>query len=1031
MKIQIDHWLAPPVFEGDKEKTWRAGLLNAIIIVCIIFSAVVFSGNLLGGRIPTTTLVIDGIMFTVSLWLRRLLFNGKVTLTGITLIIIGFIVLAAGIASLGTIRTPSTAVFLLLVIVAGLLFDLRGLLASILSSSLAVLGLILAENAGILPRPDYTVNITQWITYTTLFGLTGALTYFSHHATLQALNRMFKESTKRKQAQALLQENEARYRQIFETNLAVKLIIDPADGRITAANEAACRFYGYDAQTLTSLQVMDINILSEEEVRQEMERTKTEERLFFNFRHRLASGEIRDVEVYSGPVQSGDKTLLYSIIHDVTERKRAEDALQSANNQLAQRIEELSTLNHISQKLSTVINLEANLKTLTMTMVQLFKARSSIATMLNPAGTELVVVSHHNKDGNPTDIIGLTFPLSSNHADRQVIETGRSVLVTPDTLDLLDEAARKRLKTRGVHCLMISPLLVRGKAIGTLTITTAQTGRIFTPAEMRLAETVAAQTAGAIETARLFDKLRDARDAAEAANRAKSAFLSSMSHELRTPLNGILGYTQIFKRDAGLTAKQQQGIDIIHRSGEHLLTMIGDILDISKIEADRMDLLPVEFHLPQFLQVIVDMFRLRAEQKGLTFTYQPGPNLPQALLADETRLRQILLNLLGNAVKFTAEGNVTFQVTMNDEREIVNDKTASVHHSSFIILHFNIIDTGIGIAPERQAEVFEPFRQVGDKRIQSQGTGLGLSISQRLVRMMGGELHIESTGAGSRFWFELSLPLATWSGEMKKLERRRVTGYTRITKEAPFKISTSSSRSHAERGNELGISGEAPFKILLVDDFAQNRAVLKEFLASLGFAVDEADDGLAAMAQVAQFKPDLILMDLVMPGMDGLEATRQIRQLPERQNIPIIALSASISPEARQKSIAAGCNDFLPKPFETEAILEKLQHYLPLQWLYADKHQPEAEDESSPSPIKIRKPVLTEIQNINPPPQAELEILLTLAMTGDIMGIEERLSALEKQNAQYAPFAARLNRLAANLKISEMEQFIRDYLEEK
>jgi PAS domain S-box-containing protein len=403
------------------------------------------------------------------------------------------------------------------------------------------------------------------------------------------------------------------------------------------------------------------------------------------------------------------------------------------------------------------------------------------------------------------------------------------------------------------------------------------------------------------EQVKLEESLRSAKEAAEAANRAKSAFLSNMSHELRTPLNGIMGYTQIFKLDPTLTAEQQEGIDIIHRSGEHLLTMITDILDLSKIEADRMELAETEFDLGQFLRVIVEMIRVRAEQKRLTFQFEAESGLPPRLRGDETRLRQVLLNLLGNAVKFTQQGRVTLRVQNYGQ---VNGPDGTPLQQ----LCFVVEDTGPGIDPAQRDNVFKPFQQAGDHTTHLQGTGLGLPISQKLVWMMGGTVQLESVTddwqAGSRFRFEITLPVVEGSLPEMPAAKRAVSGYSRNR-------------------------GDGPFNILAVDDSAENRVVLREFLTPLGFAVTEAADGLQAVEQAIAAPPDLIFMDLVMPVMDGLTATREIRQQPALTDVPVVAISASVSRESRRKSQVMGCDAFLDKPFDGEQVFEKLGQLLP------------------------------------------------------------------------------------------------------
>ncbi|OQW93840.1 MAG: hypothetical protein BWK79_09055 [Beggiatoa sp. IS2] len=471
------------------------------------------------------------------------------------------------------------------------------------------------------------------------------------------------------------------------------------------------------------------------------------------------------------------------------------------------------------------------------------------------------------------------------------------------------------------------------------------------------------------------EKLRQAQQAAETANRAKSAFLANMSHELRTPLNGILGYAQIFQRDKSLTPKQQDGIDIIQRSGEYLLTLINDILDLSKIEAGKIELNPTEFDFNEFVRGIIELFQMRAQQKGIMFMYEPLSPLPLGVYADEKRLRQVIINLLGNAIKFTEQGGVSLKIGQENDH-----------------IRFQIEDTGIGIAPEEVDKIFLPFQQVGTAGCKAEGTGLGLSITKKLIEIMGGELHVASTfGEGSKFWMTLALPeIAHWVKPQKERERM---------------ISCFQGPSRT---------------ILVVDDRAENRSVLVNLLTPLGFTVIEASNGQEGVDKTVELRPDLILMDLVMPVMDGFTATRRIRKMMELKEVRIIAASASVFENDQRESIVAGCNAFIAKPFRTEAMLKLLQEQLGLVWIY--------EEESSSTPLSSVIDENSLITELAVPPQKQLGILFELAMMGDIAGILRGLTALETDE-KLIPFVQKVRQLAKDFNEEGICQLVGQYIE--
>ena len=463
---------------------------------------------------------------------------------------------------------------------------------------------------------------------------------------------------------------------------------------------------------------------------------------------------------------------------------------------------------------------------------------------------------------------------------------------------------------------------------------------------------------------------REARQTADAANRAKSEFLANMSHELRTPLNGILGYAQILLRDKALGERQSAGLNVIRQSGEHLLTLINDILDLAKIEAGKLELSPGDLPLAAFLRVIGDIISVKAEQKGLDFILDIAPEVPAGIQADEKRLRQVLLNLLSNAVKFTDHGQVSLRV----------------HFLPPARLRFEVQDTGVGIGQEQLDTIFQPFEQVGEMRRRAGGTGLGLAISRQFVRLMGGEIRIESRiGQGSTFWFELDAPVVKAEAAALPAETI-VTGYA-----GPRKT------------------------VLVVDDVAENRAVAIDMLRPLGFTIVEAVNGYEGLEKARVLQPDLILMDIVMPEMGGLEAMRRLRQGPASKEVPVIAISASASGDNQASSLAAGANAFLPKPVDLEQLLTQIGALLKLTWTYESPPGGAPEQEAA-GPLLV-------------PPAQEMTALHSLARLGNMHDIAQWASELAGRDERYRPFANQLCQLAKGYQSKAILNLVKQYLE--
>ena len=469
-------------------------------------------------------------------------------------------------------------------------------------------------------------------------------------------------------------------------------------------------------------------------------------------------------------------------------------------------------------------------------------------------------------------------------------------------------------------------------------------------------------------------ELQKARDEAEAANIAKSAFIATMSHELRTPLNAILGFSELMSMDSNATTSQKDTLAIINRSGAHLLNMINDVLDISKIEAGRLELEIQAFDLLKLIEDIGDMFSIRAQSKQLSFKVEIATNIQQYIKADSSKLRQILINLLGNAIKFTHDGGVILRVS-----------TQPLADNVLVLLVIDIVDSGSGIAADQQAELFKPFVQLTQENSDVKGTGLGLAISKSLIKLMGGGIHVSSIlGVGSTFTIELRVPIASADSVV-------------ITEKIPPVKSIA--------------PNQPQWRLLIVDDNFDNRLLLVRLLTSVGFEVREAENGQQAVNIFEQWQPHLIWMDMRMPVMDGYQATSKIRQLKGGDAVKIIALTASAFIDQHDSIINAGCDAVLHKPFHAPEIFAMLTKQLGVKFIYDDR----------PSTVTLPTVKVT-AQMLSTLPVALQQQLYEAALNLDI----EETDAVLSQIRQLVPDIANdLQKLAENYQFEQIVHLIR------
>ncbi|OYQ64790.1 histidine kinase [Pseudanabaena sp. SR411] len=548
------------------------------------------------------------------------------------------------------------------------------------------------------------------------------------------------------------------------------------------------------------------------------------------------------------------------------------------------------------------------------------------------------------------------------------------------------------LESYQIQAYMVVPVFVGDKLWGLLAAYQNSGSRNWETSELSLLTQVGNQLGVAVQQVELLVQLKKAKDNADAANRAKGDFLAHMSHELRTPLNSILGFTQVLARDPLLNHTQKEHLGIIARSGEHLLTLLNDVLEMSKIEAGLIELNTNSFDLYNLLNNLKEMFLLKAKSKNLQLVFDFAANVPQYVQTDESKLRQVLINLVGNAVKFTNQGQVILQVAKLETDETI---AAEDQEGTDSVLYFEVTDTGPGIAVEELDHLFEAFVQTETGRRSQDGTGLGMPISRRFVQLMGGDIQVESTwGKGTIVSFNIKVQMAQASSVPPPQVKRRAIAL------AP---------------------NQPKYRILLADDKWESRHLMKNLLAPLEFEIREAENGREAIAIWQLWKPHLIWMDMQMPVMDGYEATRAIRAAETPDSAcKIVALTASVFDKQRSVVLELGCDDFVSKPLREGLIFDKIAEHLGVVYIYAENNPP---DPTSNQESSHQHPPIT--QELDSLERQWLESLHLAARGAD----EEAIFALlEQVQTTHPATVSVIQDLVQNFHLDQLVKLIQPFL---
>ncbi|MEH2071729.1 MAG: PAS domain S-box protein [Nostoc sp.] len=808
----------------------------------------------------------------------------------------------------------------------------------------------------------------------------------------------------RLQAEAALQESELKFRTIVEKVNDVLFVLNP-DGVFNYISPNILKTTGFapsemEGNSLASFTHAD-DVPKCLEVAQTILTTGegisgTE----YRAKHRTKGW----VWLTSNAVRTQDAQGNFQIVgvaRDISDRKLAEAALQRRTQ--AETLLSSISRQFIDQDLATAINFTLK------AIAQFIDAEHSCIFKCSNDRSEFYLI-HEWCAGGVTPLIDIArgSPVEVFPYFYEPILVGghRQISCVQDLPPDLPE--RQMFESMSFQSILAVPMLHAGTVVGFVGTAMIHRSKTWNQEDINLLKLVGEIIAIGQARHQAEEALRIAKEAAETASRAKSAFLANMSHELRTPLNAILGFSQLMERDTSLNSNQRESLATINRSGEHLLNLINDVLEMSKIEAGQIIFNPEDFDLYLLLQTIQEMFQVRTQAKQLFLKFEMSPDLPRYVQTDEGKLRQVLINLLGNAVKFTQTGGVTLRVRMatgdwelgTGDKEIngQNDKTTTGttnlespvpnHHlpiPSPQSLIFEIEDTGRGIAQEEMDNLFQPFVQTTSGIQTKEGTGLGLTISRQFVRLLGGDIHISSTvGQGSIFSFDMQVNLVAALKATPKLSRGRV----------------------------IQLAANQPaYRILVVDDRKENRDLIVQLLGSIGFEIQAANNGQEAIAIWQNWQPHLIWMDMRMPVMNGYDATKEIRARERNTDVNhrsvIIALTASAFEEQQASILAAGCDDLVRKPFREQVIFEKIAEYLQVDYIYA---QQSSENTTDKKPDNLPFAIFDVHSAIEVMPGEWIAELNQAAVEVDGERISQLIAQIEPTQSQLAEELANLVR---------------------